>query len=254
MREAFVGLVSLLFGFQGRINRSQYWLGTIGLNVANYVVMFIVSMSNIFAIGAQGKNPALVLSALTSQLAVVGALSLVTMWCGCALQTKRFHDRGQSGWWAALPMAPMFFIVGNIVTGIAAHWPPERMLSSMGLPVLALLVIGIGLFINLGCLPGTSGPNKYGDPPGSGLGGAFTPSPSTPIPGAPAGNGTAAAASSLFGAQSAIERAIAENARVQPATARTQAALAQVRTQPRASTPTPPAPASGAPSFGRRVR
>ena len=38
-----MGLVSLLFSFKGRVNRTQYWLGTIGVNVANWILMVVLS-------------------------------------------------------------------------------------------------------------------------------------------------------------------------------------------------------------------
>jgi len=239
-----VGFLSLLFSFKGRVNRSQYWLVTIGVNVLNWVVMAMMSVGNIMA--SQGKTPAAALSAMASQNAVLFPLSIAVGWAALAVQVKRFHDRGQSGLWTLLPIAPVVFAVMNVISAIGEGWPPERLFGSMGLPLLALLVISIGFFVNLGCLAGTDGPNKYGNPPGSG--GAFTPS----MPTAPSGkaNSSAAAASSLFGAQSAIDRAVAEHARAQaspPAAPRPASAPAGMRA------PLQPAPvAAPGGSFGRR--
>lgn len=198
-----MGLLSLLFSFHGRINRAQYWLGTIGVNVVNWVVMLAMAGSS--AVTAE-KNPAAALAAASSQLAMVLPISIGVAWIAMALQVKRFHDRGQSGWWSLLPIAPMLFLVADVFTAVANQWPPERLVASMGWSLMALLVICLGFFINLGCLGSKEGPNKYDHTPGTGGGGTVL---------APGGapSGASGAASTLFGAQSAIDRAVAEQAR-----------------------------------------
>lgn len=203
-------MLSLLFSFNGRIGRSQYWLATIAVNLFNWFVLFASTMTTSAPVA--DKNPVVALSALSSQMAILVPLSLAVTWSALALQVKRFHDRGQSGWWTLLPLAPCVFMLMNVFTAVFEQWPPERLLGSLGLPFLALVIISIGFFINLGCLAGTDGPNKYGDPPGGGL---FSPGGA---PHAPSGKTSAAKASAAFlgSAEQAMERAIAEAAR-QPA-------------------------------------
>lgn len=233
-----MGLLPLLFSFNGRINRAQYWLGTIGVNVVNWVFMLMLAGSSVVP---ADKNPAAALAAASAQLALVLPVSLAVTWMAMALQVKRFHDRGQSGWWSLLPLAPVVFVVGNVISAVAEQWGPERLLSSMGMPILALLLISFGLFINLGCLPGTDGQNKFGNPPGSG-GGPLMSTPTAPA--ASGSSSTPRAASSLFGAQSAMDRAVAEHART-----------AAVRPALMAATATAPmraAPAGADGSFGRK--
>jgi uncharacterized membrane protein YhaH (DUF805 family) len=230
-----VGLVSLLFSFNGRIKRSQYWLGTIGVNVVNWLVLFSTSFGNAMALGPNGKDPAAALAAASAQAAIFLPLSLAATWIALALQVKRFHDRGQSGWWTLLPLAPLVFMISNVFTAFSGQWPIERLLGSMGMPLLALVLISLWFFINLGCLPGTDGPNKYGDPPGS--------PPSTRTDPSPNGRPQPQAASSLGGAEAAMQRAIAEKSRVAPAPTRTARPAVAA-----ASAATTGAPAS----FGRR--
>ncbi|HYD72689.1 MAG TPA: DUF805 domain-containing protein [Candidatus Binatia bacterium] len=230
-----MGLVSLLFSFNGRIKRSQYWLGTIAVNMVNWMVLFMTTSANLAA--AQAKDPAAQLSALASNSALMLPVSLAVTWAALAIQVKRFHDRGQSGWWTLLPLAPIVFIIMNVFTAIGEGWPIERLFSSLGMPLLAFVVICIGFFINLGCLPGTDGPNKFGDPPGAPPSARFDPA-------APSGRPQPQAAFSLGGADAAMERAIAEKSRVAPAVVKTA----------RPATAGGPAPATaGAPAgFGRR--
>lgn len=241
-----MGLVSLLFSFKGRVNRTQYWLGTIGVNIAHWIAMVVLS-SAAAVTAAQTKNAAAALATLGSQLALVIPVSIATAWIAMALQVKRFHDRGQSGWWAMLPMAPMVFAMTNIGTALAEQWSPERLIGSMGLPLTAFLVICVGMFVNLGCLPGTQGQNKYGDPPPGFGGGGYTPS----APVAPNAVAVATGASSLVSASAAIDRAIAEKSRT--AAPQPQPQMQAPRPRPAPVATLQPAPA-GAPSFGRRAR
>jgi uncharacterized membrane protein YhaH (DUF805 family) len=235
-------MLSFLFSFNGRIGRGPYWLGTIGVNLLNWLVVFASAMAT-QATSTADKNPVAALSALSSQLAITLPLSLAVTWSLFALQVKRFHDRGQSGWWTLLPLAPIVLLVMNIVTAVAENWPPEQLLGSLGWPFLALIVISLGMFINLGCLPGTTGPNKYGDPPGGG----FT-SP-TPAPQAPDGRSPAKpSAAFLESAEKAMDRAIAEAAR-QPQAPRPGAPARHAT--PMAQPALARAPV-GTPTFGRR--
>jgi uncharacterized membrane protein YhaH (DUF805 family) len=207
-----VGLLSLLFSFNGRVNRAQYWLGTIGVNVVNWIVMIATSTATSLTAAGHSQNAGAALAALSSQMAIVMPISLAVSWAALALQVKRFHDRGQSGWWTVLPLVPCIFMVMNVFSAVLEQWPPERLLSSLGMPLLALVIISIGFFVNLGCLAGTDGQNKYGNPAGSG--GAFTPAPS-----APKNRQTTPAGGLAFlgGADAAMQRAIAEQAKARPA-------------------------------------
>jgi uncharacterized membrane protein YhaH (DUF805 family) len=53
-----VGLFSLLFSFHGRINRSQYWSGTLGLSGANVVFFMMTSFSQVSSAMTFKTNPA----------------------------------------------------------------------------------------------------------------------------------------------------------------------------------------------------
>jgi uncharacterized membrane protein YhaH (DUF805 family) len=65
------------------------------------------------------------------------------------LLSKRLHDRGRSGWWAAL-----------ILLSLVAVWPTPT-------HVLDFLFAGIVLWaiIELGAMPGEQGANRYGPNP-----------------------------------------------------------------------------------------
>jgi uncharacterized membrane protein YhaH (DUF805 family) len=71
------------------------------------------------------------------------------IYCGACVLSKRLHDRGRSGWWAAL-----------ILASVAACWPrPEGFLDFIFAAVLVWAVV------ELGVMPGEAGTNRYGANP-----------------------------------------------------------------------------------------
>lgn|SRR5690606_15183392 len=231
-------MLSLLFSFNGRISRGTYWLCSSGVNLVCWFAVFAVAGAE----ASSAKHGLGALAALPDRLAIASPLLLATTWSLFSLKVKRFHDRGQSGWWSLLPLAPVAFMMMNLLTAVAEDWSAERLLVSLALPALALAVIAIGFFVNLCCLPGTAGVNAYGDPPGPGL----STSKPRPAPGA----ADAATSHGVFqSAEKAMERAIAE------AAARAQETQAPQRLQTRAAPMTQAALARApvaTPRFGRR--
>ena len=120
---------SLLFSFQGRINRAKFWL----VHVAMWVVVAIV-FSVILGSAAMSSDPQ---AALQSVGAVGGIILLVVyilaLWIGLAIAAKRWHDRNKSAWWILIVFVP---VVG-----------------------------GLWYLIECGFLRGTTGTNKYGPDP-----------------------------------------------------------------------------------------
>ncbi|HVK80861.1 MAG TPA: DUF805 domain-containing protein, partial [Verrucomicrobiae bacterium] len=180
-----MNLVSLLFSFQGRITRAQYWLG----NLAVVVGVFIVSIAGVLIAAPTTDTSA----AAGLMLTMFSLVMLAGSWCGLALQVKRFHDRGKSGLFALAPLIPatmMFMaIAGGAATGASAPAVAANVLPWMGIGML----INLWLLIELGCLPGKDGPNKYD--------GTSTP-PAQPK------SGGSSVASMLGSAQSAMDRAV----------------------------------------------
>lgn len=105
-----------LFGFDGRINRGKFWLGWAVL-YAFFLVAWIVAVAT---------NSGVVIG-------LVGLAGLLAIWPALAIQIKRWHDRGKSGWWVLIALVP---IIG-----------------------------GFWVLIECGFLPGDVGPNEYGPDP-----------------------------------------------------------------------------------------
>jgi uncharacterized membrane protein YhaH (DUF805 family) len=94
---------SLLFSFNGRIRRSQYWLYGIGVGLVGGVILAILSMLM--------RNGG-------AMMMVGGILALVVyvvlIWAGLALSIKRWHDRDKSWVWifiGAIPIVGFFWVL-----------------------------------------------------------------------------------------------------------------------------------------------
>ena len=149
-----MSLTTLLFGFAGRINRAKYWLASLIYVVASIAFTIIAVMliggadlSNLLSIAGAGLS--------------VWALGLVFLagivWSSLAVIVKRLHDRDKSGWWVLV-----FWFGPSCLGGLQATAPPGATATALG---LASIAVTIWAFVELGCLRGTAGPNRYGPDP-----------------------------------------------------------------------------------------
>ena len=131
--------INLLFSFSGRINRAKYWLAFLIWFVLWIVLLVLMFMS--------GFSTTTIVTAII--VAIPSFLS------GIAIGIKRLHDRNKSGWWLLL-----FYLAPGILDGIG------RGAGGIGFVFsLASLAITIWAFVELGCLRGTIGVNRYGPDP-----------------------------------------------------------------------------------------
>ena len=235
-----MGRVSLLFSFRGRISRKQYWFGMALVGFTSAVGRMLTTALSVGSF-ADAKDPADMLASAAGSSVLALPLFVVILWCTLAIQFKRFHDRGRTGWISLAPIVVALMLIVSIVSDAIGRAPVEQLLGD-ALPYFAvLMVISLGFCIDLGCLEGVEGPNKYGPPPGA-------PGPITPD----RPSGAVDATSSLFGAQSAMDRAIADAGKPRPAAPRPAPATPAAAPRPAAPRPAAPAPQAVA-SFGRRV-
>ena len=142
---------AFLFGFRGRINRAKYWLFMVSSMIAVSVAIAVAA-----AVWIQGIAGSMVGWSVPA-LILVGVIYLVLMIAGIAVGTKRLHDRGKSGWWLIV-----FFLVPSLFGGLS-QWA-----GSDGVGIIFSLcayALSIWAFVELGCLRGTVGANKYGPDP-----------------------------------------------------------------------------------------
>ncbi len=108
-----------LFSLKGRITRKEFWVATVAVYLGA-IVCFLPFRFDLFA-------------SLDESLLILmtAPFSLVFMWAFLAMQVKRWHDRGKSGWMVGI----------NLIPWLGWLWS----------------------LVELGFLKGTPGPNKYGE-------------------------------------------------------------------------------------------
>ena len=125
------GIGWLLFSSQGRIPRSTWWASYFAFNIPFSIVTGIVVAIVAFAF-LQGPNftdsEAIITIVLTSM-----PFSIFGVIVNLNLAIKRLHDRDHPGWFYFVSLIPF--------------------------------VGGIWLLVELGFLPGTEGPNRFGEDP-----------------------------------------------------------------------------------------
>ncbi|MGA9794067.1 MAG: DUF805 domain-containing protein [Rhizomicrobium sp.] len=155
-----------LFGFGGRINRAKWWLLLLiqlGAAMAYYFAIFLIA-------GTSGASIVTSSSAEQIERNVGGfAILLVLLSLGygigmfivwLAVTVKRLHDRDKSGAWILL------FALGPWVAYLLAlMFAFEHSASLSGIAALTGFAISIWAFIELGCLRGTVGDNRFGPDP-----------------------------------------------------------------------------------------
>jgi uncharacterized membrane protein YhaH (DUF805 family) len=138
----------------GRVSRQEFWLGYVGI----IVVALILTRALPYQSGAlyfiSGDAPRD--EAWRSALLWVGwpeIISLALTWPVIAIFAKRLHDLNLSAWW--LLLLPLVTFAAGLNVFNRLH-------------VMAYCL----LLLVLGFLPGTTGPNRFGEDPRAGPQGA----------------------------------------------------------------------------------
>lgn len=97
---------ALLFDFEGRISRKEYWTGIL------VVIAFGVT------VGVMGNW----LDKGMFQTMFLRILQVVILVPSLALQIKRWHDRNKSAWWCLINLVP---IIGGIWSFIELGFLPS---------------------------------------------------------------------------------------------------------------------------------
>jgi len=141
-------LFETLFGANGRISRARYWRSVLLFSVAGLFTATILFTT----------------AAIAAPLFILMVVIVFIPWLiwGFAIHTERLHDRDKSAWWLLV-----FYVVPGALSHFAnAAWLAETvgtvLCFILALTGLALLIWG---FVEIGCLCGTAGPNRYGANP-----------------------------------------------------------------------------------------
>jgi uncharacterized membrane protein YhaH (DUF805 family) len=114
--------------FSGRSRRMEYWMFTLGILIAELLLVALLAAAGSFA--PENDNAPSVMGLLVTGVFFVFVVAIIVP--SLAVQVRRFHDLDKSGWSVLLAFIPF---VGGLI-------------------VLVFM-----------CMPGTRGPNRFGDDP-----------------------------------------------------------------------------------------
>jgi uncharacterized membrane protein YhaH (DUF805 family) len=136
------------FSFKGRANRQRYWL----------TILALVGLAIVCEV------PVLVIASMAPMMGLIAVpLIIAFLLAGLALAARRLHDRNKSAWWLLLFQGVPLIL--GLLRGLSAAAggggddPVGALLALISLPFT------IWAFVELGCLKGTDGPNRFGDDP-----------------------------------------------------------------------------------------
>lgn len=155
-----MSVASVVLGLEGRLNRARYWIAVLALLPLSFVT-FLIAVSVIgltveeMKTGTAEAQRKLSIAQLI-QMAIVG-------WPLFAISAKRFQDRGKPAWLALAGVAA--FAIPSIAGAIDLGGTQAAPTVFAGAASLVALAVGLWWFVELGCLRGTAGPNRYGNDP-----------------------------------------------------------------------------------------
>ena len=181
-----MGLGHYLFSFSGRANRAKQWaLLLVGLvfSILYGIAFAVTGTATTLMQAAESKSLQTFVTSpqLHSFLIVCGVLVVVLYYIVLAVSTKRLHDRNKSAWWLlvfyVLPvvlnvptymMLPEYLqMMQQAITAAQQNLPPPQPPQNPLATITngAATIISLWAFVELYCLPGTTGDNRYGPDP-----------------------------------------------------------------------------------------
>ena len=157
---------TILFSFKGRIGRGTYWLSIVPVIVAVHFITFAPILIVGFIVGTESDEmpDSILIAIFAAQL-----IWLAGLWPTLAVGSKRLHDRNKRGWWLLVWwLLPFYLLFGGFGIDFVSDPNTVRRAGyfSTGLIMMyASLPIALWGIVELGILPGTKGPNRFGDDP-----------------------------------------------------------------------------------------
>jgi uncharacterized membrane protein YhaH (DUF805 family) len=145
-----MSIFELLYGFQGRISRAQWWFGQLAL--LSLLALFYVFWTGWLATNEltgellHSVEPGHRLTILAVLLVLSAICSSVLVWMAFSLAIKRVHDQGRSGWRTVAYALP--FLFSELMPNSAFTW--------------VALTIAVWYVLELGCFRGYPRHNQYG--------------------------------------------------------------------------------------------
>jgi uncharacterized membrane protein YhaH (DUF805 family) len=144
-------IANLLFSFEGRISRTQFWLGVAIVTAVELALLWVTGVS--FSETSPDRWSRI----------VKGVIGLLTIYPTAAIAVKRLHDRNQPGAYVWLLVAISFVAAAMDFFGVTDD--PANAGLLIWIFSAAVLVIAIAFLIELGFRRGTPGDNRFGPDP-----------------------------------------------------------------------------------------
>jgi uncharacterized membrane protein YhaH (DUF805 family) len=144
---------------KGRTTRSGYWVDV----VAAWLGIMAASPLMFFAPAIWGSAARPIENSDRVAFGAFLAVVLICAWIMVAAAVRRLHDRGKAGWWS-IPLL-IFPLAANELINFQAH--THVSMNSYQEAILTYLALALGIwgFIEIGCVRGSAGENRYGPPP-----------------------------------------------------------------------------------------
>ncbi len=155
------GFVFIWLQFRGRIGRRTWLLFAVLIALLEYTAELILRRIFHWPLPTAAAGSPFLPSFLGDEISLLTAL--IFLWPSLAIDVKRWHDIGVSGWMVLLIYVPAVVLYGLGLAGIGGTvgHPDSRVAAFLYLFGLAVLVY----FIILAARRGAPGPNPYGPPP-----------------------------------------------------------------------------------------
>jgi uncharacterized membrane protein YhaH (DUF805 family) len=146
-----MNLFKLFFSFHGRVNRAGFWLVSVTWFILGGVMDYVWSESSAADIPVGRDHLVDTVLILVMLLPIASCL---------AVGVTRLHDRNKRAWWLLVfylcpPVIETFASLANLDSAV---------IVMVNLMVLSKIIM-IWAFVELGCLRGTIGENRYGPDP-----------------------------------------------------------------------------------------
>ncbi|MBI1682447.1 DUF805 domain-containing protein [Caulobacter hibisci] len=151
-------LIEGLFGLEGRMRRSEFWLMSIGMGVFKFLLTLVISS----VIGGDMAD--------SRTVAVRFVVDVLFFWPVMAFAVRRGHDRNRATLYSivltvimAIFGYAMILLMGPI--SAAGQNPDPGALLAFASVWLVYVILAIYWFVDYGCLDGTKGRNRFGPSP-----------------------------------------------------------------------------------------
>lgn len=151
-------LVEGLFGFEGRMRRSEFWMLNIGIGAIKFVLALVIGGAMGLGMGDQ------------QGLFVRLGLDALFFWPALAFAVKRGHDRNRPaafsiGLTAVITAMALWLVFLSASVTAAAGTADMGAVAVIGIGSLIYIALLIYWFVDYGCLDGTKGRNRFGASP-----------------------------------------------------------------------------------------